>query len=172
MNNPTAIHQCTEWIEALSARMEHTARCVRLGDSVWLAKEVSAELERWAIQIRYGIKREKELAMNTNDSRPASLAAAHGSACLWLTSKPSGTDEVSPKPTTDDDGSKVTANNPISSDIAAEIAVETSDLEISDGEELAVWVWQPGDVANAIEYFVRVSWSWSFSSKKAGLESP
>lgn len=69
------------------------------------------------------------------------------------------------KPESDDDASKVTAKNPISADTAAEIAVETSDREMSDGDELAVWVWQPGDVSGAKEYFVRVSWSWSFSAR-------
>lgn len=94
-----------------------------------------------------------------------SLGAAHGSACLWLCSEPSRADDGLPKPESDDDASKVTAKNQIGADTAAEIAVETSDLDMSDGDEMAVWVWQPGNVANAKEYLVRVSWSWSFSAR-------
>ena len=105
--------------------------------------------------------------MNTTIERTAEagLAAAHGSACLWLCSDVSRSDDGLPKPESDEDASKVTAKNPISADTAAEIAVETSDRAMSDGEELAVWVWQPGDVAGAKEYFVRVSWSWNFSAR-------
>lgn len=105
--------------------------------------------------------------MNTTIERTAGagLAAATGSACLWLCSEVSRSDDGLPKPESDDDASKVTAKNQITADTAAEIAVETSDREMIDGDELAVWVWQPGDVAGAREYFVRVSWSWSFSAR-------
>lgn len=103
--------------------------------------------------------------MNTETQRPASLAAAHGSACLWLCSEPSRSDDGQPKPESDDGASKVTAKKPITADTAAEIAVETSDRDMSDGDELAVWVWQPGDAASAKEYFVRVSMSWNFIAR-------
>ena len=96
--------------------------------------------------------------MKTTDS----LAAAHGSACLWLCSEPSPSSDGFPRPESDDDGSKVTAGNEITADTAAEIAVETSERNMNDGDEFDVWVWQPGDVAGAKEYFVRVSWSWNF----------
>jgi hypothetical protein len=84
-------------------------------------------------------------------------------ASLWLCSEPSS--DRLPKPDSDDEASKVTAKTEITADTAAEIAVETCDREMSDGEELSVWVWQPGAVADAEEYLVRVSWSWSFSAR-------
>lgn len=87
------------------------------------------------------------------------------SARLWLCSDVCRADDGMPKPENDDDASKVTAKNLITAETAAEIAVETSDRDMSDGDEMAVWIWQPGDVAHANEYFVRVSWSWSFSAR-------
>jgi len=110
--------------------------------------------------------------MNTTIEREAGagLAAAHGSACLWLCSETSLSSDGIPKSESDEDGSKVTAKNQITADTAAEIAVETSDRDMSDGDELAVWVWQPGDVAGAKEYFVRVSCSWSFSARLNGRD--
>lgn len=103
--------------------------------------------------------------MSNERKAVAGLAEATGSACLWLCSEVSRSDDGLPKPESDDGASRVTAKNQITSDTAAEIAIETSDRDMSDGDELAVWVWQPGDVANAKEYFVRVSWSWSFSAR-------
>lgn len=103
--------------------------------------------------------------MSNERKAGAGLAAANCSACLWLCSEPYPSSDGTPKPESDDDASNVTAKNQISADTAAEIAVETSDREMSDGDELAVWVWPPGDVAGAKEYFVRVSRSWSFSAR-------
>ena len=73
--------------------------------------------------------------------------AAHSSARLWLCSEPARSDDGQPKPDSDDDGNKVTAKKPITAEIAAEIAVETSGRDMSDGDEMAVWVWHPGDSA-------------------------
>lgn len=95
----------------------------------------------------------------------AGMAAAHGSARLWLCSEPYPSDDGGLKPASDDEGSKVTAKNEINADTAAEIGVETSGRDMSDGDELAVWVWRPGDVSGAKEYFVRVSLSWNFSAR-------
>jgi hypothetical protein len=94
-----------------------------------------------------------------------SLGAAPCSARLWLCSEPSRSDDGQPKPDSDDDGNKVTAKNPITAETAAEIAVETSERDTSDGDEMAVWVWQPGDSAGAKEYLVRISWSSSFIAR-------
>lgn len=86
-------------------------------------------------------------------------------ACLWLCSETSTSSDGIPKPESDNEGSKVTAESRITAYTAAEIAVETSDLDRSDGDEVAVWVWQPGGVSSAKEYFVRVSLQWSFSAR-------
>ena len=96
---------------------------------------------------------------------PSSLAEPSGSACLWLCTNPSISDNDQPKPDSDEFASKVSSGKPITAETAAEIAVETSDRELNDGDELAVWVWKPGKVAGAIEYFVRVSWSWNFIAR-------
>lgn len=78
-----------------------------------------------------------------------------------MCSEPSRADDGPSKP----EGSKVTAKKPITSKTAAEIAVETSEREMSDGDEMAVWVWQPGRADEAREYFVRVSMSWHFHAR-------
>lgn len=112
-----------------------------------------------------GLAERGEIAMEAiAREKNCELAAPNSSACLWLCSKLSRSDDGISKPESDD-GSKITAKNQITAETAAEIAVETSDREMSDGDEMAVWVWQPGDVAGAKEYFVRVSWSCSFSAR-------
>ena len=107
-----------------------------------------------------------------NDKAQATRSVDQQQACsasLWLCSEPSPSNDGQPPPESDDEGDKVTAKNLITAETAAEIAVETSNREMNDGDELEVWVWQPGGVAQAAAYFVRVSWHWSFSGRPNDL---
>lgn len=70
-----------------------------------------------------------------------------------------------PKPQSDDGASVVSAKNAITAETAAEMAVETSDRIMDDGDEFEVWIWRPGDVANAKLYLVRVSFAPSFYAR-------
>lgn len=81
---------------------------------------------------------------------------------LWLCSVPylSGID----KPSTDESAHRVTARRGITAAVAAEIAVETSEVG-SEGDEYFMWVWLPGGVAKAKEYVVSVSCVWKFKAK-------
>jgi hypothetical protein len=100
------------------------------------------------------------------DAGRAALAAGE-TALLWLCSEPTISSDNATKPEADDDGCRFKSKKPITAEEAAEIAAETSDRLHADGDELAVWVWRPGGAARAMEYFVRVTWSVSFSARLA-----
>ena len=69
------------------------------------------------------------------------------------------------EPEHDSDGSRVIAKAPIDASTAAEIAMETED-DISDGDQLDVWVWLPGQVSMAVVFSVSASMSWAFVAKQ------
>jgi hypothetical protein len=103
--------------------------------------------------------------MNSDATQSPARCVQPVCSALWLCSEPWPSHDGLPPPESDDEGGKVTAKNLITAATAAEIAVETSDREMNDGDELEVWVWQPGCVAQAKSYLVRVSWSWNFSGR-------
>lgn len=93
------------------------------------------------------------------------------SAQLWLCTSPASEDVPAPRPKGDQDGDRVTTKVDITAEMAAEIAVETEELEcLTHGDALQVWVWQPGRAADALSYLVQVSCEWSFIARPDNTE--
>lgn len=80
----------------------------------------------------------------------------------WMCSEVRTACDGLPKPQSDDGASVVSATT---AETAAEMAVETSDRIMDDGDEFGVWIWKPGDVDNAKLYLVRVSFAPSFYAR-------